>query len=44
MLKSLGEKHDFDLILKKLTTVRAVRFCMTKAESSCLAIGEFQVE
>lgn len=45
-LKGEGEKHDFDLILKKLTTVRAVRFTMTKDEgqSSCVGLGEFQIE
>lgn len=45
-MKGEGEKHDFDLILKKFTTVRAVRFTMTKDEgrSGCVGLGEFQVE
>lgn len=45
-LKGEGEKHDFDLILKKLTTVRGVRFTMTKDEgqTNCVGLSEFQVE
>ncbi|QEL19019.1 discoidin domain-containing protein [Limnoglobus roseus] len=45
-MKAAGEKHDFDWVLKKLTTVRAVRFTMTKDEgqTGCVGIGEFQVE
>lgn len=45
-LKSVGDKHDFDWVLKKFATVRAVRFTMTKdlGQSGCVGIGEFQVE
>lgn len=43
-LKGAGEKSDFDLILKKFTTVRAVRFTMTKSENGQCGLGEIQVE
>lgn len=45
-LKGTGDKRDFDLILTKLTAVRAVRFTITKDEgqTSCVGLGEFQVE
>ncbi len=45
-LKGAGEKRDFDLILTKLTTLRAVRFTATKDErvSGCVGLGEFQIE
>ena len=39
-----GEKFDFDLRLEKPTTVRAVRFTMTKSEQGHCGLGEFQVE
>lgn len=43
-LKGAGEKSDFDLKLDKYTTVRAVRFTMTKSENGSCGMGEFQVE
>ncbi len=45
-LKATGEKHDFDLILTKLTTLRAVRLTITKDDGkmSCVGLGEFQIE
>jgi F5/8 type C domain len=45
-LKGAGEKHDFDLVLTKLTTLRAVRFTATKDEGrlGCVGLGEFQIE
>ncbi|MBX3401082.1 MAG: discoidin domain-containing protein [Gemmataceae bacterium] len=45
-LKGAGEKHDFDLVLNKLTTVRSVRFTATKDEKQmgCVGLGEFQIE
>ncbi len=39
-----GEKFDFDLRLDKPTTVRAVRFTMTKSVNGSCGLGEFQVE
>lgn len=45
-LKATGEKHDFDLILTKLTPLRAVRLTITKddGKNGCVGLGEFQVE
>lgn len=43
-LKGRGEKCDYDLILKRYTTVRGVRFTMTKTENGYCGMGEFQVE
>lgn len=43
-LKAAGEKYDFDLILGKYTTVRAVRFKATKSDNGSCGLGEFQVE
>lgn len=43
-MKGAGDKCDFDLILKKFTSVRAVRFTMTKSENGHCGLGEIQVE
>ena len=43
-LSGAGDKFDFDLRLEKPTTVRAVRFTMTKSEQGHCGLGEFQVE
>ena len=43
-LKSAGDKHDFDLILDKFVSVRAVRFKMTKSENGYCGLSEFMVE
>ena len=43
-MKAAGEKSDFDLILDKFHTVRAVRFTMTKSENGYCGMGEFMVE
>lgn len=43
-LKAAGEKNDFDLILEKFATVRAVRFKMTKSENGYCGLGEFMIE
>lgn len=45
-IKATGEKHDFDLILTKLTTLRTVRLTITKddGKNSCVGLGEFQIE
>jgi hypothetical protein len=43
-LKGAGDKCDFDLVLKRFTTVRGVRFKMTKSENGYCGLGEFMVE
>jgi hypothetical protein len=45
-MKGTGDKHDFDLILTKITTLRAVRFTCTKdqGQMGCVGLGEFQIE
>lgn len=45
-LKGTGDNYDFDLILKRYTTVRGVRFKATKDQEryNCVALSEFQVE
>ena len=43
-VKGAGEKSDFDLVLDKFATARAVRFRMTKSENGQCGLAEVLVE
>ena len=43
-MKGEGAKSDFDLKLEKFTTIRSVKFTMTKSENGYVGMGEFMVE